>query len=374
MDAPDLYRRLQQHLDRMPVGFPATESGVEIRLLQRLFTPEEAEVALEVSAWPEKAKTIHRRLQGRLTLDELRAVLEQMARNGVLMRAAVGGEVRYGKLIFAVGIYERQLTRLTPEFERDVREYLSDAFSSAFHTKKTGQMRTVPVRQSIPLERNVATYDDLRGYVAGVEGPFAKMECICRKGRELTGEKCRQTSLRENCLTIGRAAESMTASGAAQFIAREEMLDLLDAADREGLVLQPENSRNPMFVCCCCGCCCNVLTSAKRLPCPGDYFHASYIAEVAEDACSLCASCEARCQMEAVTIGEVSARVDKTRCIGCGLCVTTCPSGAMVLKEKPEKRRPPLNMGALYAKILAERYGAWGAAKMAGQALAGRKV
>jgi len=34
-----LYRRLQQHLDRMPVGFPATQSGVEIRILQRLFTP-----------------------------------------------------------------------------------------------------------------------------------------------------------------------------------------------------------------------------------------------------------------------------------------------------------------------------------------------
>jgi len=35
-----LYRRLQQHLDRMPVGFPATRSGVEIRILERLFTPE----------------------------------------------------------------------------------------------------------------------------------------------------------------------------------------------------------------------------------------------------------------------------------------------------------------------------------------------
>jgi hypothetical protein len=43
----DVYRRLQQHLDRMPVGFPATRSGVEIRILRQLFSPEAAEIALE---------------------------------------------------------------------------------------------------------------------------------------------------------------------------------------------------------------------------------------------------------------------------------------------------------------------------------------
>ncbi|MHA2340110.1 MAG: hypothetical protein ACXACX_22650 [Candidatus Hodarchaeales archaeon] len=39
------YRELQQHLDTFPVGFPATKSGVEIRLLKNLFTPEEARIA-----------------------------------------------------------------------------------------------------------------------------------------------------------------------------------------------------------------------------------------------------------------------------------------------------------------------------------------
>ncbi len=46
----DLYRRLQQHLDRMPVGFPPTASGVELRILRRLFSPEDAELALDLSA------------------------------------------------------------------------------------------------------------------------------------------------------------------------------------------------------------------------------------------------------------------------------------------------------------------------------------
>ena len=31
----DIYRRLAQHLDDMPAGYPATESGVELRILRR---------------------------------------------------------------------------------------------------------------------------------------------------------------------------------------------------------------------------------------------------------------------------------------------------------------------------------------------------
>jgi len=48
----DIYRQLQRSLDEMPVGFPASSSGVEIRILKRLFTPEEAGLAVALSALP----------------------------------------------------------------------------------------------------------------------------------------------------------------------------------------------------------------------------------------------------------------------------------------------------------------------------------
>ena len=35
----DVYKRLAEHLDDLPAGFPATDSGVELRILKRLFTP-----------------------------------------------------------------------------------------------------------------------------------------------------------------------------------------------------------------------------------------------------------------------------------------------------------------------------------------------
>jgi hypothetical protein len=39
----EIYRKLQKHLDTLPIGFPPTESGVEIRILKHLFTPKQAE-------------------------------------------------------------------------------------------------------------------------------------------------------------------------------------------------------------------------------------------------------------------------------------------------------------------------------------------
>ena len=52
----DIYRLLARHLDNLPGGFPATEDGLELRILRRLFSPEEAETALHLTLIPELPK------------------------------------------------------------------------------------------------------------------------------------------------------------------------------------------------------------------------------------------------------------------------------------------------------------------------------
>ena len=59
--AADIYKRLAEHLDNLPGGFPRTESGVEIRILRRLFTPEDAEFATQLTLIPEEPRVIARR-------------------------------------------------------------------------------------------------------------------------------------------------------------------------------------------------------------------------------------------------------------------------------------------------------------------------
>ena len=366
---PDIYRQLQQHLDRMPVPFPATTSGVELRILRMLFTEEDAEVALALSAVPESPRTIRRRLGRDWSLGRLVAAVESMAERGLIARMRIKGTDRYSKSILAVGIYERQLTRLTPELQRDMEQYFDEAFGEAFHSVRPQQMRTVPVEIKLTVERPVTTYDDLRGFVESNKGPFAVMDCICRKGKDLLGEPCRQTAMRSTCLTFGPAARGMVDGGGAHFIEREEVLSILTLADREGLVLQPQNTEQPLFVCCCCGCCCGVIRSAKQLPDPVKHFATNYFAAIDREACAGCATCEARCQMDAITMDGEAASVALERCIGCALCVTTCATGAITLVPKPDAKQPARDTPALYMQVYRERFGAYESAKALAKAM-----
>ncbi len=373
MEHEELFRALQRHIDRMPVPYPATESGVEIRILKQLFTPEEARLALCLSAIPETLETIHRRTRRELTGQQLREALDRMAEKGSIQKLPGKSGPLYGKAPLVLGMYEAQVNRLTPELERDVRTYLDEAFGREVLGSRTPQMRTVPVHKSIPVEHAVANYNDMRRCVEAMPGPFAVIPCICRQGRALTGEPCKQTSEPRNCLVFGVAATVMTEKGIARPVGKEEMLRFLDEADRQGLVLEPQNTLNPLFVCCCCGCCCGVLTTAKKLPKPAEFFQTDFLAAVDGEKCQLCGTCATRCQMDAIARNEGPPLVAEERCIGCGLCVTTCPSEAMSLRKKERRPPPPQDTAALYSKIFKERYGPLRAAAAVAGHLVGRK-
>jgi Na+-translocating ferredoxin:NAD+ oxidoreductase subunit B len=369
----DLYRALQRHLDRMPVPYPATESGVELRILRRLFSVDDARIALCLAAIPEKLDTVRRRLTPPMDADALTRALDSMAERGLVQRWPATSGPLYGKSVFVVGFYEAQVNRLTPAFQRDVEQYFDEGFAKALHGKQTPQLRTVPINAAIPFERTVGNYDDVRAYVRQAAGPFAVMNCICQQGKDLLGQPCRQTHDREHCLTLGAAAHSMVGRGSARFISRDEVLGFLDQADRDGLVVEPQNTQQPLFICLCCGCCCGVLTTAKKLPQPADFFASNFYAEVDAQGCDLCAICGTRCQMDAIAFDNGMAEVKRDRCIGCGLCVTSCPTGAIRLHTKAAPQAPPKDTGRLYARLMRERFGVLGVAATVGRRLLGLK-
>lgn len=370
----DLFRALQQDLDRMPVGFPPTASAVELRILRQLFSPIEARIALCLNLLPEPLAAIRKRIHFAITPELLHETLDAMTYRGLIRKEDDQEGPRYGKLPFVIGIYEGQVDRMSEQLARDLIEYFDSGLGQAVRPKITPQLRTVPVNQPVAAERGVARYDDIRASVRKCEGPFAVMNCICRQARDLAGDPCRQTKARSNCLAMGAAAAVMIQHDRARLIPREQMLSLLDDADREGLVLQPQNTRNPLFICCCCGCCCVALRAAKQLPRPVEFFRSNYYAEVHRDDCQSCGECIQRCQMEAVASSGAGAVVDLERCIGCGLCVSTCPSGAMTLHRKPRPARPALNTNTLYAQIYRERFGNGALAKAVAQVLTHRKA
>jgi formate hydrogenlyase subunit 6/NADH:ubiquinone oxidoreductase subunit I len=376
-DEPDVYRKLQRHLDKMPVAFPATESGVELRILKHLFTPEEAEVALLLSAVPEPLDRIDGRTKAAgLTREGLERVLDRLVGKGAILGGGGthGRPKRYSKSQLAVGMYELQVDRLTKELQWDVEQYFREGFGEAFHGPRTSQMRTIPVGARFVPERRVGRYDDARQLIEGTSSPIAVMNCVCRQGKDLIGEPCRQTDSRRVCVTFKGAARRLIDSGTGQAVTCGEALGFLNRAEEDGLVLQPENTQDPLFMCFCCGCCCGVLTTAKQFPRPAEYLQSNYRAVVDPDLCTECQTCHSRCPMDALVFSDGATRVDGDRCIGCGLCVPTCPADAARLVAKEVEAVPPRDQKSLYRKILVERFGIFGTARMVDKALLGRRI
>jgi H+/Na+-translocating ferredoxin:NAD+ oxidoreductase subunit B len=375
-DDGDVYRRLRKHIDDMPIPYPETRSGVELSILKRLFTPEEAEVALGLSAVPEPVEKIRGRIPGR-TEEELERVLDRMVEKGAIFggRAlAHGGKKRYSRAPLAIGMYEAQVDKLTKEMQQDFDQYLREGFAQALVAGKTRQMRTIPVNARFVPDRLVGRYDDARRLIEEGAGPWATRNCVCRQGKDVLGEPCRQTTSRRVCLMIGPAAKASVASGEGQALTREETFALLDQAERDGMVLQPSNARDPVFICFCCGCCCGMLKAAKQFPRPAEYLQANYQAAVDPTLCSECGTCHERCPMEALHTGDGATVVDLDRCIGCGACIPTCPSEAVKLRPKATETVPPRDLKALYGRIMTERFGWLGTAKRIGKVLLGRQV
>jgi len=357
MTEESIYRDLQKHLDELPVGYPSTESGVEIRILKHLFTPFEAELATQLSLIPEPLSRIHARTGGKtgLTVEELEQHLDQMVLKGIILTRTEQGVKCYSNAMLVVGIYELQVDRLTKEFAQDMLQYLEEAFGQELFRSRVPQLRTIPVNKSIAHERRVSTYDDIRRIIDGVQGQIAVANCICRQSKDVIGAGCKHTSLRETCLIFGAMAQQHLDMGAARLITKQEALEILRKAEEAALVLQPENVQRPHYICCCCGDCCGVLTSLKRFPHPAEFCVSNYQAKVDTERCNACEACVDRCRMEAITIAEGMARISAERCIGCGNCAVSCSLHAIGLEKKEDETVPPLGTKALYMNILANK-------------------
>lgn len=347
----EVYEKLADYLNRLPVGFPRTQSGIELRILKRLFTPEEALLAQALTFKPEGPEEIAGRI-GK-DVDEIKERLEIMARKGLIFRLRKGNEKRYMAANFIVGIWEYHVNDLSPELVADLREYIPYFFQHLLNLK-TPQMRVIPVSGAATVSQTVMPYEDAKKIIEN-EDLIAVAPCICRKEHKMTGEGCNRPL--ESCLMFGVAAQYYIDNGIGRPITKEEALKIIEEAEKDGRVLEPSNAQKITAMCTCCGCCCQILLSLKKLPKPAHFVVSKYIAHLDESLCVLCGTCVERCQMEAISLGEESAILNKDRCIGCGLCVTTCPEGALILQEKPssEQKEVPPSLRETYTKIFQER-------------------
>jgi len=339
-----IYQKLAKHLDNLPGGFPPSNTGVEFRILKRLFTPEEAEFALYLTLIPEESRVVARRAN--VSTREASQRLETMAQKGLIYRIdSDGGQPMYMASQYAIGIWEFHVNDLDEGLAKDMGEYMPLLFKEAW---KMPQLRTIPVNKSLNSELKVMTYENAEAVVRHV-GKAVVAPCICRRELGLLGKGCDKPQ--ETCLVFDTAAEYYQRNGLGREIDQQEVLDILKIAEEAGLVLQPTNAREIVNICCCCGDCCGVLRNLKGYPKPASLAAASFFAVINTETCEGCHVCEDRCQMEAVQHVAGKASVDRDRCIGCGLCVSTCPTDSMTLARKPESDQPDVPRDIIKASI-----------------------
>ncbi|MHA2393607.1 MAG: ATP-binding protein [Promethearchaeota archaeon] len=356
----NVYRELQESLDKLPISYPATESGVEIRILKHLFSPEEALIASKLGFNPKSLKEIYTEVEkDGFLLESVEGYLDNMYAKGLIRHASreINEEIvkLYTGAPLVVGFYEFQLGRLTEELVRDVDQYFEEAFIEEANKTGIPQFRTVPIEQAIVIERNIATYDDIRKIIEEAGDLIVINRCICREKHDILGENCIKTNLRETCFSFRSLAEGYQNLGLGRIISKEEALEIIKKVEEDGLVLQPGNSQRPLGICCCCGCCCDILVNQKKFDAPGQFFVGNYFAEVDSDACVGCGTCEQRCNLEAIELIDGISNVNLTRCIGCGVCTSTCPEEAISLVKKQREQLPPKNSYETYKSIAIKR-------------------
>lgn len=200
--AEAIYKRLAHHLDSLPGGFPPTDSGVELRILKKLFTPAEAEFAPYLTLIPEAPRVVAHRAGISLSTAEQR--LKAMSRNGLIYRIdSERGHPRYMAMHLVIGIYEFHVNDLDPGLVKDLEAYGPVLFKEAW---RKPQMRTIPVNGSLDASLKVMTYANAEVLIQ--DSPRAAVSpCICRREQQLADDGCNKPA--DNCLLFDDAARCL---------------------------------------------------------------------------------------------------------------------------------------------------------------------
>ena len=190
----DVYRSLAESLDRIPNGFPRTESGAELRLLAKIFTPEEARLASVMGAAFEPVDVIAGRAG--LAPDAARALLLQMAGKGMVGSPWGRPPDAFALRPFVVGIYESQLSRMDTEMAALAEQYFEET-QGGIVREPPHLHRVLPVEQSIPVEFEIFPYERAVELVENARS-WGVRPCICRVQKRLLGKGCSHPV--ENCL------------------------------------------------------------------------------------------------------------------------------------------------------------------------------
>jgi Pyruvate/2-oxoacid:ferredoxin oxidoreductase delta subunit len=314
---------------------PADETIIS--LLQELFEPQEAELALSLAFSPLDAGEIARRAG--LSEEDTLVLLEKMANKGVIYSVRSQSATRYALMPPMPGFFEFSLMR-GEETPRTIKmgslweNYFTKALGNAMHGTSVRMSRVIPLNQSIGYGMEIFPYEHTVELVRNSER-VALGQCQCR----FSARKCHAPL--DVCIMLNNWADFTITREIAAEISEEEAFQALIRARDAGLVHTTTNTKGPVpYICNCCPCCCYMLRGVvelKRDTLASSRFQAS----VDEALCTGCGQCLEACPFDALESHEEgSIEVTAAQCYGCGLCTSVCPADAISMTIRKESAVP----------------------------------
>jgi electron transport complex protein RnfB len=334
----EVYQRLAGQLDALSIGFPSTQSGVDLKLLAKIFAPEEAALAALMGSMPEPSGAIAVRagVPGKVAESNLR----EMARKGLIRAREENGQACFALLPFLVGIYEQQLPRMDVELALLFEQYYQETRGGSVIQDAPPVHRVIPVEEAIPVDIEILPHEWASRLVQEARS-WAVRDCVCRTQRERLGQGCDHPL--EVCLVFAPVEEAFDHSDVDRPITTEEALSILRQAADAGLVHTVYNFREGLHhICNCCTCACIFLRGVVEFGRFTGIARSAFQSVVEKELCIGCGECIERCQFGALSLQDRVCVVKYMRCMGCGLCAAACPTGALRLERLSEDEMPVL--------------------------------
>ncbi|MFX1273759.1 MAG: 4Fe-4S binding protein [Promethearchaeota archaeon] len=357
------------------------------KILETLYNSEEADILLTFNGpyldrfKPEK---IARKLKR--PVDEIKPIIEEMARTQRLFSAGKGENTTYSMFPLVPGLFElyfsnheraaaeenETLMVFTNEYEKYYDQgNLTKVFSSKYpfmrvlvdqkaieETVSRGKGKLIEIEQDIEVVKNdIFPFEQAKNLVEKARR-VAVMDCACRTHMKIynKGEPVNKYPINV-CVTFNSWADYTIENGFGRELTKEEVLKTLSEAAKAGLVHTTQNiQEKSTFMCNCDRDCCIMLRGLSQFNDPGLVANSNFIPEYEPNKCIFCKKCINLCPMYVISELEEENKItlDYDRCIGCGVCAYNCPEEALTMVKKFDKI-PAVGTNEAMTKTIAGR-------------------